>query len=622
MTLKKDSYIIILVDYIVKIYEKGTNMKERVYKIQVLFLFIILAVVLLLFFVPEIKNVPASDVGNLLEWTCIHQDGSQENITLPKKLYQKGETEVEISTVLPDEFVIKRTICFWSYYQAIEVYLDQGLVYFFDNSEIDSFGKASTSKWNYIEIPSGSDGKILTIRMHTPYTMYHLRMDDIVYGSTAQIQTWLYQKYRGFEFIDMAVICLGVVFFFWILFLHVDKRYRLYQMYFSITILCLGLWFRFGVKGVPVYGLSNYTKDFIGYLAFVLLPIPFTAYIKNRVQRTRVLYVISKVLIVLESISMVVVFLLHGLGIRDIQENIALSQFMLLCSVLLAFVSALYYYIKERHRISITTVLSAGLLLISLYIEYFYLYHSTMNLMELGVTARGCLLVVVVVESITCIKNMRKIARHQKEIEEENKNLQLHILTSQIRPHFILNTLGAIRMMIHKDADQAYDLLYDFSKYIRKNMEEKDYSKLIPFLEELDYIETYLKLEKLRFGERLNVEYDIQFREFLILPLTIQPFVENAVKHGLFQMNQGGTIWIRTRKTEKGVIIEICDNGIGFDMKRYPEILKNGKSVGMRSAILRLEREMGGKCTVTSRTGVENSGTCIKIELTGRGVVR
>ena len=81
---------------------------------------------------------------------------------------------------------------------------------------------------------------------------------------------------------------------------------------------------------------------------------------------------------------------------------------------------------------------------------------------------------------------------NQKEkTEEENKKLQFQLLSSQIRPHFILNTLGAIRSMVTEDAEKASDLLYDFSMYLRKNIEEKDYMKPIPFGEELDYIETY-----------------------------------------------------------------------------------------------------------------------------------
>lgn len=230
------------------------------------------------------------------------------------------------------------------------------------------------------------------------------------------------------------------------------------------------------------------------------------------------------------------------------------------------------------------------------------------------------LLVIILLELIRLSITITNGKKEQKKLKEENKNLQLQLLTGQIRPHFILNTLGAIRTLIHKDPDRASDLLYDFSKYIRKNMEQKDYSKPIPFLEELDYIETYLSLETLRFEDKLHVEYDVREDEFFILPLTIQPFVENAVKHGLLPMKQGGTVWIATCRTEKYVEVEIKDNGVGFDVERFWDELEKRKTVGMRSAIFRLKNEMNAVIDIESSKEAGCSGSLIKIQIPVKGV--
>jgi two-component system sensor histidine kinase LytS len=149
-------------------------------------------------------------------------------------------------------------------------------------------------------------------------------------------------------------------------------------------------------------------------------------------------------------------------------------------------------------------------------------------------------------------------------------------------------------------------------------MEQKDYSKLIPFMEELDYIETYLKLEAIRFEGKLHVEYDIQETKFWVLPLTLQPFVENAVKHGVLPLKQGGTLWISSRKTKSGVEVEIKDNGVGFDTRKFWSELDNTKSVGMKSAIYRLESEMGAACKIKSSQKSGESGTCILIQIPER----
>ena len=157
--------------------------------------------------------------------------------------------------------------------------------------------------------------------------------------------------------------------------------------------------------------------------------------------------------------------------------------------------------------------------------------------------------------------------------------------------------------------------MYDFSKYLRKIIEDKDYTKPIPFLEELDYIETYLRLEKTRFGSRLQIEYQIEAKEFWVLPLTIQPFVENAVKHGIFSLAEGGTICISSYIKEEYIVIEISDNGVGFDSSKLREIMEEKKSVGLRSAIYRIENEMRGKCSITSSQEEGISGTKVQVML-------
>lgn len=228
---------------------------------------------------------------------------------------------------------------------------------------------------------------------------------------------------------------------------------------------------------------------------------------------------------------------------------------------------------------------------------------------------RICLIIIIAIGVLLIGLYLKDKKIEREYLAQENKNLQLQVMTGQIRPHFILNTLGAIRTLIPQDPERASELLYEFSKYIRKNMEQKDYSKPIPFLEEIDYIETYLSLETLRFGEKLHVEYDIMEDGFWILPLTIQPFVENAVKHGLLPKKNGGTVWISTKKTGTYIEVEIRDDGVGFDTKEFWTGLKQRKTVGMKSALFRLKYEMHATYDIQSSMEPDKSGTCVKIRI-------
>lgn len=150
-------------------------------------------------------------------------------------------------------------------------------------------------------------------------------------------------------------------------------------------------------------------------------------------------------------------------------------------------------------------------------------------------------------------------------LETELEESRIAIMLSQIQPHFLYNALGTIRGLCRKNPEQAWEALGDFSKYLRGNMSALTNKENIYFNSELCHIEAYLRLEKVRMGDRLNILYDIQEKDFLIPPLTVQPLVENAIKYGLFDKAEGGTLILHTRKENNKIIISIKDNGLGFD---------------------------------------------------------
>ena len=107
--------------------------------------------------------------------------------------------------------------------------------------------------------------------------------------------------------------------------------------------------------------------------------------------------------------------------------------------------------------------------------------------------------------------------------------------------------------------------------------------------------------------------WNIHDSAFRVLPLTVQPFVENAIKHGLFSMENGGKLTISSYKGMYCHIIEITDNGIGFDANDIDSVIENKKSVGLKSAIMRLENKMNATVTIHSRAG--GNGTRVRIDI-------
>lgn len=185
-------------------------------------------------------------------------------------------------------------------------------------------------------------------------------------------------------------------------------------------------------------------------------------------------------------------------------------------------------------------------------------------------------------------------------VEAQLKESRVAIMLSQIQPHFIYNTLGTIERMCLKDPQKANELVRNFSLYLRGNFSELDSVAPIRFAEELKHIEYYVNIEKVRFPD-MNIEYDVEATEFVLPALSVQPLVENAIKHGLMRLETGGTVLIRSYETPTHFCVEVKDDGVGFDTS-LP--IDEKKHVGLRNIRGRLNAMVDGNLILESKTGV------------------
>lgn len=147
------------------------------------------------------------------------------------------------------------------------------------------------------------------------------------------------------------------------------------------------------------------------------------------------------------------------------------------------------------------------------------------------------------------------IARQEAELAESKSKLAL----SQIKPHFIYNCLAVIQVLIKKDPNVAVESVIHFSNFLRRTMDYTDRNEMISFEEEMKTIDNYLYMEKLRMQSRLSVEIELESTDFCVPALTVQPLVENAVKHGIRAKKDGGTVTIRTYELAEENIVEISE---------------------------------------------------------------
>ena len=185
-------------------------------------------------------------------------------------------------------------------------------------------------------------------------------------------------------------------------------------------------------------------------------------------------------------------------------------------------------------------------------------------------------------------------------MEAELKESRISIMLSQIQPHFIYNTLGTIERMCLKDPQKAFDLVRNFSLYLRGNFSELTSVAPIRFEEELKHIEYYVNIEKVRFPD-MNIAYEVEATEFVLPALSVQPLVENAIKHGLMRLETGGTVVIRSYETAAHFCVEVKDDGVGFDTNAP---IDRKKHVGLHNIRERLKAMVNGKLILESTPGV------------------
>ena len=201
-----------------------------------------------------------------------------------------------------------------------------------------------------------------------------------------------------------------------------------------------------------------------------------------------------------------------------------------------------------------------------------------------------------------------KEAIRYEQVQRELYESKVKIMVSQIRPHFMYNALSSIAALCKLDPDTAYDATITFSDYLRGNMDSLKQTAPIPFEKELEHLKKYLHIEKMRFGNKLNIVYDIRATDFEIPQLTVQPLAENAVKHGISKKKGGGTLTIASKETENTFEVVVSDDGKGFDVNMK---INDGRShVGMENVKNRLKEMCGGEVIIESEIG---KGTVARI---------
>jgi two-component system LytT family sensor kinase len=224
--------------------------------------------------------------------------------------------------------------------------------------------------------------------------------------------------------------------------------------------------------------------------------------------------------------------------------------------------------------------------------------------------------------SVTAIGIELKIfngVRIQIKLEEQERLLlhaRMEALQNQINPHFLFNTLNSISSLVRFDPEKARDVISKLATILRRLLNSAD--SFVPLREEMEFIDNYLDIEVVRFGnDKLRVVKDLDpaSLDVMVPSMLLQPLVENSIKHGLASMVEGGSIYLRSRLADSGLVIEVEDDGVGMAATQVVESTNTrGTGIGMANISERLEVLYGDAARMTIDSH-EGKGTLVRIRL-------
>ena len=256
----------------------------------------------------------------------------------------------------------------------------------------------------------------------------------------------------------------------------------------------------------------------------------------------------------------------------------------------------------RKHRETWIPVLVTALIGASVALDYTVEYNDQpVSFLTIGI-AIGCMFYYIWL-------HLQFVREHEEALRSEQR---IQIMMTQIQPHFLFNTISTISALCYTAPEKAGRIADSFGLYLRQNLDALDQAELIPLSRELEHTRVYTEIEAQRFPN-IRVNFNIQDQDCRLPALTIQPLVENAIRHGV-RIRDDGVVNVRTRREGDTHLIVIEDNGKGFDVNT----LKNdgGRHIGINNVKSRIEQMCGGTLAIESRVG-EGTTVTLRIPATG-----
>ena len=474
--------------------------------------------------------------------------------------------------------------------------------------------------WAAYTLTSGSEEPI-EILIHNPHSFGNETAIDEMLSNTALWTDFEFEKgvleggknqrNIGLLFAIVSLIVLGTALFSTLI--HIKNSKILWL--FGIAIFFAGTYLSYSADGVSFWSESVVSNTTILGCSMMLYMFFLSIALVHFLKGTKTIGSITVVLLGFVNAVLFVLPILTDVLFYDTWLFWTATQ-MLASIIVLGCLMREFFVAKGKER---WLYIGSTLPLISFALDVIM---TDLGLWKGGLASKYIfvvLFIAVMVAVLKVIPNSINALALAKELETEKIVLNAQLtesrvstMMSQIRPHFIYNTLGSIEQLCNIDPRKAGELVHNFAKYLRGNFGELDNPKPILMSQEMEHVHHYISIENVRFPD-MTFSFEMKSGDFHIPALTVQPIVENAIKHGLMKLQKGGTIRVVSYETDTHYCVTVEDDGVGFDTG---VLLEERKHVGIRNIRGRLKAIVNGTLEIESKQGV---GTKVLITIPKEG---
>lgn len=510
----------------------------------------------------------------------------------------------EYTFTLGEEIDSGTHLAFYIVHQYADVWLDGQHIYSLRPSGENRISKTVGSNWVMIPLYRKDAGKEIRVEITPVYESFRNREVEFLMGSQLAI-------YRNRLFQDMPQLILGIMaVFVGVVFVCV-AGYNMFRKHrgkslaaLGIFSVMLGAWRLTDTRFTPFLFADKPVVLFYVSVAMMMLGVvPLLRWLGEYLSESS--YCILNSCCIVSALSCLIQLVFQFSGKLDLRDMLFVTHIVIVADVVIAVGTLIYEWIRYPQKRRLLVGKKLPLICVAGVLADVVAFYIKGNSSGLLFSLLAFLLYIVFMGIATMYnysEQETRLAEKDRQLAEKERKLtegRIAAMMSQIRTHFIFNVLTTISGYCKTDAKKADDALIRFSRYLRKNINIIEEEGLIDFSTELEQLEDYIALEQLRFGEMITFVKDIEVSDFRIPPLTIQPIVENAIKHGLLQQDRSGTVGLQTMIEAEDIVIIIQDDGVGF----APEECEKKDSVGIKNVRFRLESMVKGSLDIDSAPG-------------------